>query len=102
MRSHRENQQKLENFYIGAAKLLRHYPALQSHEQGTDYRKPDVTAPIGRGLHRHTQFLQRGVLCIRLCLSMAQPPPYRKSLAIVQALFRKFFMRTPLTVGNLP
>jgi hypothetical protein len=27
---------------------------------------------------------------------MAQPPPYRKSFAIVQALFRKFSMRTAL------
>ena len=73
-----------------------HYPAFQSPEQGTHYRKPDVTAPIGRGLHRHPQFLQRGVLRIGLCLLMAQPPPYRKSFAIVQALFRKFLMRTAL------
>jgi hypothetical protein len=49
----------------------------RTHEQGADHRKPDITAPIGRSLHRHPHLLQRGVLCIGLCLLMAQPPPYR-------------------------
>ena len=84
------------NHSITAAKLRRHDAARQSHEKGADDRQPNVTAPIGRGLHRHSQFLQRGVLCIRLGLLMAQPPPYRKSFAIVQALFRNFILRTAL------
>ena len=86
------------NHSIGSAKLLGHYPAFQSHEQGTYYRKPDVTAPIGCS-HCHPQFLQRGVLRIRLCLLMAQPPPYRKPFAIVQALFRKSFMRIASSIS---
>src|SRR4029077_13519396 len=87
---------------IRSAKLLGHYPALQSHEQRAYDRKPDITTSIGRGLHCHPQILQRGVLRIGLCLLTAQSSFSRKSLPIVQALFRKFLMRRALDGGLHP
>ena len=52
----------------------------RSHKQGADDCKPDITALVRRSLHRHQHLPQRGVLCIGLCLLMAQPPPYRQIL----------------------
>src|SRR6476660_9926299 len=91
------------NHSIASPKLLGHGTALQSHEQGANNQgrvstiscaskdgNPNIAVPIRRGLHRHSQFPQRGLLCIRLCLSMTQWPFSRKYFARVPALFRKF------------
>ena len=46
---------------------------------------------IGRGLHRHPQFLQRGVLRIRPCRLMTLSPFSRKYPAIVTSPFSEIF-----------
>ena len=51
---------------LSATELLANAGAAHSKEQGADGVEPDVTAFVGCRLHRHAQFLQRGVLRVGL------------------------------------
>ena len=51
---------------LRATELLANAGAAHSKEQGADGVEPDVTAFVGCRLHRHAQFLQRGVLRVGL------------------------------------
>ena len=71
---------------VGATKLLAERRARQPQQQRANAIEPDVGTFVGRSLHRHAEFLQRGVLRIRLNLGCAQPPSSAKTFQKVPEL----------------